>query len=276
MMPVPGSSGKLASQPRQPLGLAGQVDHVEAQPVAAQRASKREEAGPELGRRRRRPPCRWRSPCTPGPARWRAGCRGSGPSAGSRAGSRGPSRRCSGPRRRRSGRARRAMTGVHQARNSALASRSGDTRRRSISSACIRVGDLGPVVLVARVDGRGLDAEPLRGLDLVAHEREQRRDEQRRPETLTSEEMGGEEVDGALAPPGPLDEQHPPAIFDQGGDRLPLTGTELRRRVAREQPQAIKQEVALAPHRHAEEYGAGVRRSAGVMPTGCWRSPRTL
>ena len=271
MMPVPGSWRKLASQPRQPLGLAGQVDHVEAQPVAAQRASKREEAGPS-----------WAATSSTTlslavAVHPRTGHGGGqvvedpghppvvGPEVVAPVGDAvdlvdDDQARSTGDDRRPPG----EELGVGQSLG---------RHEEEIDLVGLHpVGDLGPVLLVARVDGRGLDAEPLSGLQLVAHERQQRRDEQRRPETLTAEEMGGEEVDGALAPPGPLHEQHPPALVDQGRDRLPLTGTELGGRVAREQPQAIKQKVALATHRHAEEYGAGVRRSAGVMPTGCWRS----
>ena len=59
---------------------------------------------PRAARRRRPRPGRWRWPSSPGPARSGRASAGSPRSAGNRAGSRGPSRRCSAPRRRRGGR----------------------------------------------------------------------------------------------------------------------------------------------------------------------------
>src|SRR5690606_33856875 len=61
-------------------------------------------------------------------------------------------------------------------------------------------GDLPPLLLVGGVDGAGVDAGPGRGLDLVAHQRQQRRDDHRGPGPLLPQERGGHEVDGGLAP----------------------------------------------------------------------------
>ncbi len=61
-----------------------------------------------------------------------------------------------------------------------------------------------PVLAVGGVDGGGVDPERLGRVELVAHQRDQRRDEDRRPGALLAQHRGGDEVDGALSPPGPL------------------------------------------------------------------------
>ena len=66
------------------------------------------------------------------------------------------------------------------------------------------------------------DAEPLRRRDLVAHQRQQRRDDQRRPGALLAQQRGREEVDGGLAPARALHAQHAGAIVDEVRDRLEL------------------------------------------------------
>jgi hypothetical protein len=59
------------------------------------------------------------------------------------------------------------------------------------------------------VDRLAAQPEPRRGVDLVAHERQQRRDQQRGAEALLAQQVRGEEVDRALAPAGALHDQHP-------------------------------------------------------------------
>ena len=90
-----------------------------------------------------------------------------------------------------------------------------------------RVLHVGPLGLVRRVEGDGTDAHAGRGLDLVAHEREQRRDEDRGPGARLAQDLGGDEVDRALAPAGALHEQHAAAVGDEGRDRLELVVPEL-------------------------------------------------
>ena len=86
-----------------------------------------------------------------------------------------------------------------------------------------RVADRLPVLDVGRVDGGRADAGPLGRLDLVAHQREQRRDDHRRPGTESAQQGGRDEVDRRLAPAGPLHDEHP-ALLDRRAPRSPPTG----------------------------------------------------
>jgi hypothetical protein len=61
-----------------------------------------------------------------------------------------------------------------------------------------------PVLQIGRVDRAGVHAGPRRRIDLVAHQREQRRDDDRRAGTARSQQRGCDEVDGRLPPSGPL------------------------------------------------------------------------
>ena len=87
-------------------------------------------------------------------------------------------------------------------------------------------GDLGvdlvPVVGVGGVHGAGLDAGPLGGLDLVAHQRDQRGHDHRGPGAAGPQQGGGGEVDRRLAPPGALHDQGPAPVADQRPDGAPL------------------------------------------------------
>ena len=69
--------------------------------------------------------------------------------------------------------------------------------------------DLGPLVGVGGVHGHGAQPGPPRGVDLVAHQGQQRRDDQRRPGAAGAQQRGREEVDRRLAPPGALHDEHP-------------------------------------------------------------------
>ena len=55
--------------------------------------------------------------------------------------------------------------------------------------------DRGPFGLVAGVNRLGADADAPGGLDLVAHQREERRDQERRPASLVAQEPRAEEVE---------------------------------------------------------------------------------
>ena len=79
-----------------------------------------------------------------------------------------------------------------------------------------------PVLDVRRVDGDRADAGPLGGGDLVAHQRQQRRDDHGRPRALRAEQQRGHEVDRRLAPAGALHDQRAPAVDGQRLDRRPL------------------------------------------------------
>ena len=87
--------------------------------------------------------------------------------------------------------------------------------------------DAGPVLGVGRVDGDRADAGPLGGVDLVAHQREQRRDDHGRPGALRAQQRGGHEVDRRLAPAGALHDQRPAPVDDQRLDRGPLVLAQL-------------------------------------------------
>ena len=111
----------------------------------------------------------------------------------------------------------------------------------------VRLQPLGQLVdgrVGRRVDGHAAQPEPAGGEDLVAHQRQQRRDQQRRPEPLLAQDAGGHEVHRALAPPGPLHDEHPLAPHAQRLDRLPLPVAEVGGRVARQRPQRVEQRIA--------------------------------
>jgi hypothetical protein len=95
--------------------------------------------------------------------------------------------------------------------------------------------DLPPLVGVGGVDGHRGQPGALRGRDLVAHQRQQWRDDDRRAATASPQQCSGHEVDSRLAPPGALyDENSPPAV-DQRLDGLELTVAK-RGRVVTDQP----------------------------------------
>ena len=88
------------------------------------------------------------------------------------------------------------------------------------------VTDLGvhllPLFEVRRVDRARVDTRPRRGIDLVAHQREQRRDDDRRPGAAGAQQRGRDEVHRRLSPPGPLHHECPAVLRDEGVDRGPL------------------------------------------------------
>ncbi len=79
-----------------------------------------------------------------------------------------------------------------------------------------------PLLRVGRVDRPGPDPRPLRRLDLVPHQRQQRRDDHRRAGATPAQQSGGDEVHRRLAPSGALHHQSTPALLHQGRHRLPL------------------------------------------------------
>ena len=108
-----------------------------------------------------------------------------------------------------------------------------------------------PVVAVRRVDGDRADAQAARGVDLVAHEREQGGDEHRRPGAAPPQQRGREEVHGALAPPGALHAQHAAAVVDEVAHRLELVLAERRVRsgeLAQERERLVVQWLCGSGH----------------------------
>ncbi len=100
-----------------------------------------------------------------------------------------------------------------------------------------RLVDRLPLLDVGRVDGDRADPGALGGRDLVAHQREQRRDDDGRAGPLLAQEQRGDEVDRRLAPPGALHHQRPAAFEDQRLDRAPLV---------------VAQDRVVAPDQRAE------------------------
>ena len=105
-----------------------------------------------------------------------------------------------------------------------------------------------PLRRVVGVDRLRADAHPAGGLDLVPHQREQRRDEDRGAESRLAQELRRDEVDEALAPPSALhDEERPRALHDVA-DGLLLTLAELRLRQARARPQQLQRALPAVFH----------------------------
>ncbi len=82
--------------------------------------------------------------------------------------------------------------------------------------------DLLPLLGIRRVDRARADAGPAGGFNLVAHQREQRRDDDRRPGALGAQEGGRDEIHRRLAPSGALHHENAAPVCDQGADRAPL------------------------------------------------------
>ena len=102
-----------------------------------------------------------------------------------------------------------------------------------------------PLLEIGRVDRDGADAGPLGGLDLVAHQGQQRRDDHRRAGPLGAEQKGRHEVDRRLAPPGALHDEGPALVDCQRLDRGPLVVAQHRIVAAHQCP-----EVALGAVAH--------------------------
>ena len=208
----------VRGQPGQPGAVGRQPEHAEPQRVAGQRAADRrhrDPAGAELlgdvvdhplvgggggGEHRRA----GRAACPAG-----RGC------AGSRAGSRGPSRRRSAPRRRRPARSGRPGRAAAPRGSAGWSAAPGETSRTSTSSAARRGGDVVPLGHVGAGDLDGADAGPGGRGDLVAHQREQRAHQQGRALAAAAQQRGGDEVDRRLAPAGALHDQRPLRALDQ-------------------------------------------------------------
>ena len=90
--------------------------------------------------------------------------------------------------------------------------------------------DRRPVVAVGRVDRHGAEAQPVRRLDLVAHQAEQRAHDQRGAVALVAPHARGDPVDEALAPARPLHDERARAVPDDRLDRLALALAERRAR----------------------------------------------
>ena len=92
------------------------------------------------------------------------------------------------------------------------------------------------VVGVGRVDRLGPQPEALGGLQLVAHQGEQRRHDDRRPQSGVAQDPRRQEVHRALAPTGSLHQHDPFASDGERFDRLALSRSERRIGAAGQHP----------------------------------------
>jgi hypothetical protein len=99
----------------------------------------------------------------------------------------------------------------------------GDQQQVDLIGGDLRL-QLPPLADVGGVDADRADPDLAGGGDLVPHQGQQRRDQERRPGPGVAQEPGGQEVHRRLAPAGPLDDQHPPAVGGDGGDGRELIG----------------------------------------------------
>ena len=121
-----------------------------------------------------------------------------------------------------SAKARVCIVSNTRRRNPALARRSGAISSRSTSSAADPLFHLGPRIDVGRVDRDRRQAQPLGRGDLVAHQRQQGRDDDGRSPAAVAQHTGRREVHGRLAEPGARHQQRAPTLGDHRDDRLDL------------------------------------------------------
>ena len=100
--------------------------------------------------------------------------------------------------------------------------------------------DLVPLGHVGRVDGGRPHPGPCRGLDLVTHQRQQRRDDHRRTGAQFAQQACRDEIDGRLAPAGALHDQRTTPIRDQRLDGRPLVLAQPRARTGEGGQQLIR------------------------------------
>ena len=111
-----------------------------------------------------------------------------------------------------------AMSASTCSRKRSFASRSGGDEQDVQGTRTGRLLHAVPLVLVVRVDRLRADAHPLRGGDLVAHQRQQGADEKGRPETCFAQQPGGDEVDEALSPARLLNQELAARTLDEVPD----------------------------------------------------------
>ena len=127
-----------------------------------------------------------------------------------------------------------------------------------------------PVLEVGGVDRHRADAGPLGGGDLVAHQRQQRRDDHGRPGAGLAQQQRGHEVDRRLAPAGALDDERP-ALGRPRAPRSPPTGRPAARR------RRCRRGRAGAPRRGARDVACSCppvyqrRPTGGAGPPQAWR-----
>src|SRR6185295_13554721 len=108
------------------------------------------------------------------------------------------------------------------------------------------------------------DAQPLRRVDLIAHQRQQGRDDQSRPCPAVAEDACGDEIDRALTPAGALDHQQLPPVIHQRVDRFPLAVSEISFRVLQSPPEQLARGVSVRGARHSADSTASSEGKAGL------------
>jgi hypothetical protein len=88
-----------------------------------------------------------------------------------------------------------------------------------------------PIVGVLAVDCLGVHAGSLGHEQLVAHQRQEWRDQNGGTGSALAKKTSSDEVDRALSPTSSLNNENPSALLDQPFDRFPLTRPERRARV---------------------------------------------
>lgn len=139
-------------------------------------------------------------------------------------------------------------------------------------------GDLGadglPLLGVGGVDGPGVDVGSGGGVDLVAHEREQRGDDHGRSGAVLPQQGRRHEVHRGLAPPRALHDQGAALVGDQCLDGSPLVLAQPRRSGAvpdepGEDPVSSLAQLGLARVRHAS-HTTGRLGQSGISAGGLW------
>ena len=136
--------------------------------------------------------------------------------------------------------------------------------QQHVDLVAVELGEhVAPLVRVGGVDLHRPHPRPRGCRDLVAHEREQRRDEHRRPGAAAAQQQRRDEVDRRLAPPGALHDECPAAVVDERLDRLELPVVEVG---------------VVAPDERAQHLeGLGAGRGGGchgLHPARCRRQRR--
>ncbi len=106
---------------------------------------------------------------------------------------------------------------------------------------------------VGRVDFLRPEAKAPRRLELVAHEGEQRRNDNPDLAARLSEGPAGKKIDGAFAPPGPLDDKEALFLVHHRVDRLPLARPEPD--LGSEGPLQVLERLAFCVHQKLSFFG---------------------
>ena len=105
-----------------------------------------------------------------------------------------------------------------------------------------------PIVLIVGIDRDRPHPHALRRGDLVAHQRQQRRDEQGRPQPCLPQQLGGDEIDETLAPAGFLHHQKTTAALDDVADSFFLSFAEASVGFTGTEPEELQRTLLVVSH----------------------------